>query len=93
MSGLTLSEGEFLQDSDLEEEAATEPLVGQLGTVWSDSSRIGGGRRLCTTKLRAPQSETAAFLGEAVERPEQSSPDLSPRCVLWRFVVDPSDDV
>lgn len=87
--------------SDFEEEAVAElVLVGQFGTVWSDSSRIGGGRRLCTTRLRAPQSEILTFEefpapGEAEHRPELllafSSPDLSPR---WgRLVVDPSDDV
>ena len=37
---------------------STLTVAEPVGTVWSDSSLIGGGRRLCFTRLRAPQSES-----------------------------------
>ena len=71
--------GDVLVESDFEDEEAF--VLGQLGTVWSDSSRIGGGRLLWTTKLIAPQSD---IFGDS---------DREFGVVLCRFrSFDPSDD-
>lgn len=71
--------GDVLVESDFEDEEAF--VFGQLGTVWSDSSRIGGGRLLWTTKLIAPQSD---IFGDS---------DREFGVVLCRFrSFDPSDD-
>ena len=56
----------------------------RVGTVWSDSSVMGGGRRLCLTRFSAPQSESLTELHLAPSDGDGS---------LWeRFELDPSDE-
>ena len=84
--GFEVTSGEVFVDSDLELEEAA--VTGQLGTVWSDSSRMGGGRRLWTTKLIAPQSDT--FGDWDLFRPNPCESEFG--VVLCRFVFEPSDE-